>query len=65
MVFRKIYEAQLNVLEEISEHINKVQILADKMTEARKTANALSDTRAKAIAYCDKVKPYFDEIRYM
>jgi len=58
------YKAQLNVLNEISEHINKVQVLAEEMTEARKAANALSDTRAKAIAYCDKVKPFFDEIRY-
>jgi len=58
------YEAQLNVLKEISEHINKVQLLADKMTEARKAANALSGSREKAVAYCDKVKPYFDEIRY-
>ncbi len=60
----KSYKAQLNILEEISEHINKVQALAFEMTEARKKANALTDTREKAIAYCDKVKPYFDEIRY-
>jgi len=60
----KSYKAQLNILEEISEHINKVQALSFEMTEARKKANAMSDNRAKAIAYCDKVKPYFDEIRY-
>jgi len=60
----KSYKAQLNILEAISEHINKVQSLAFEMTEARKKANALSDNREKAIAYCDKVKPYFDEIRY-
>jgi glutamine synthetase len=58
------YKAQLNVLNEISEHINKVQILTEEMTEARKAANALEGSREKAIAYCDKVKPYFDEIRY-
>ena len=60
----KSYKAQLNILEEISEHINKVQSLSFEMTEARKKANALTDTRAKAIAYCEEVKPYFDEIRY-
>jgi glutamine synthetase len=60
----KSYKAQLNILEEISEHINKVQLLSFEMTEARKKANALTDTRAKAIAYCDEVKPYFDNIRY-
>jgi glutamine synthetase len=34
------------------------------MTEERKKANNLKDARSKAIAYCDKVKPHFDEIRY-
>jgi glutamine synthetase len=58
------YKAQLNVLHEISEHINKVQVLSEEMTEARKAANALAHSRDKAIAYCEKVKPYFDEIRY-
>jgi glutamine synthetase len=58
------YKAQLNVLNEISEHINKVQILTEEMTEARKAANAIASSRDKAIAYCDKVKPYFDDIRY-
>jgi glutamine synthetase len=61
---KSAYEAQLNVLTEISEHINKVQLVTEKMTEARKAANALSGSREKAVAYCDKVKPYFDEIRY-
>jgi len=58
------YTAQLNVLNEISEHINKVQVIAEKMTEARKAANNLSSSRDKAIAYCEKVKPLFDDIRY-
>jgi len=58
------YTAQLNVLSEISEHINKVQVLSEKMTEARKAANALSGSREKAIAYCENVKPLFEEIRY-
>jgi glutamine synthetase len=52
------------VLSEISEHINKAQLLTEEMTEARKAANNLSSSREKAIAYCDKVKPFFDEIRY-
>jgi len=58
------YTAQMNVLNEISEHINKVQVIAEKMTEARKEANNLSSSRDKAIAYCEKVKPLFDDIRY-
>ncbi len=58
------YAAQLSILTQISEHINKVKTLVEEMTEARKEANALTETRAKAVAYCDKVNPYFDEIRY-
>jgi glutamine synthetase len=58
------YKAQLDVLTEMSEHIQKVQVLASEMTEARKKANAIANTRSKAVAYCDKVKPFFDEIRY-
>ena len=58
------YAAQMKILAEISEHINKVLVLAEEMTEARKSANALTSSREKAIAYCDKVKPYFEDIRY-
>jgi glutamine synthetase len=58
------YKAQFLVLNEISEHINTVQTLCEEMTEARKEANNLSSSRDKAIAYCEKVKPYYDNIRY-
>jgi glutamine synthetase len=58
------YKAQLLVLTEISEHINTVQTLCEEMTEARKEANAIAGSREKAIAYCEKVKPYYDTIRY-
>ena len=34
------------------------------MVEARKVANEITNTREKAIAYCDTVKACFDEIRY-
>ena len=36
-----------------------------KMIEARKKANKITNTRKKAIAYCDDIKgKYFDVIRY-
>jgi len=54
----------VKLIEEISEHISMIVGLVEEMTEARKKANALEDTREKAIAYCDKVKPFFDRIRY-
>ncbi len=31
---------------------------------ARKVANEITDTRKKAIAYCDTVKSCFDDVRY-
>ena len=59
------YANQKQILEKISSHINKVSELVSHMIEARKKANNLSDTREKAIAYCDEVKgKYFDDIRY-
>jgi glutamine synthetase len=34
------------------------------MVEERKVANNLEHSEAKASHYCDRVKPYFDTIRY-
>lgn len=56
-------ESQLNIVKEISEHITGIKQNVDAMIEARKKANALEHAKEKAIAYCDKVKPYFDVIR--
>ncbi|PWT98836.1 MAG: glutamine synthetase type III [Bacteroidetes bacterium] len=59
------YENQLQILEKISEHIAKVSELVEKMIEARKIANNISETRTKAIAYQSQVKDtFFDSIRY-
>jgi glutamine synthetase len=59
------YANQKSILEKISEHISKVSALVEKMIEARKIANAITDTRTKAIAYNSQVKePFFDAIRY-
>ena len=59
------YANQMQVLEAISNHINIVSDNVEKMIEARKKANELTNTREMAIAYCDNVKGnYFDVIRY-
>jgi len=59
------YASQLQILKEISEHIQVVYEKVHAMVEARKIVNNMSDTRTKAIAYCSQVKePFFDEIRY-
>jgi glutamine synthetase len=59
------YANQLQILEELSKHINIIADNVEHMIEARKVANELSNTREKAIAYCEEVKgKYFDLIRY-
>jgi glutamine synthetase len=59
------YSNQKQILEEISEHINKTSDLVEKMIEARKVCNNMDNTRTKAIAYQSQVKDtFFDEIRY-
>lgn len=59
------YSNQLQILDKISEHINKASDLVEKMIEARKECNAIEDTREKALAYQAKVKDtFFDQIRY-
>ncbi len=59
------FSNQKQILEKISEHISQISDQVSRMIEARKKANALTDSRAKAIAYCDDVKgAFFDQIRY-
>jgi glutamine synthetase len=60
----KMASAQKRLIEELSDHINVIVEKVDEMTEERKNANNIEDAREKAIAYCDKVKPLFEEIRY-
>lgn len=62
--FEKIAKEQISLIKEISEHIEGINTKVEKMTEERKKANALTSTEKMAEAYCDKVKPYFEEIRY-
>ncbi len=61
--FKKHAKEQIDLIEKISEHIAGINSKTDKMINERKKANKLHGQKA-ADAYCDKVKPYFDEIRY-
>lgn len=62
--FEKYAAEQIVLIKEISEHIAEINSNVTKMIEERKKANQIEDTEEKAFAYCDKVKPYFDIIRY-
>ncbi|HEX8562221.1 MAG TPA: glutamine synthetase III [Flavobacterium sp.] len=61
--FETIGKEQIGLIREISGHIAGINEKVEQMTEARKTANALSDAAEMAEMYCDVVKPYFDIIR--
>ncbi len=59
------YSSQLEIVKLVSQHINVIGEKTSAMIEARKKANEITDTRTKAVAYCDDVKGnYFDIIRY-
>ncbi|WP_462255170.1 glutamine synthetase III family protein [Ferruginibacter sp.] len=59
------YANQLQLVEAISNHIAIMSDGVEKMIEERKKANELTNSRDKAIAYCENVKgKYFDVIRY-
>jgi glutamine synthetase len=62
--FEEVAKEQLDMIKEISRRISK--ILADKeaMINERRAANKIDDARERALYYCDKVRPYFDTIRY-
>lgn len=61
---KKTMAPTIKILEEVAEHTNQVITLVTEMVEERKKANNLADAHKRSLAYCDKVKPYFDKIRY-
>lgn len=61
--FEKIGKEQIVLIKEISEHIEGINTKVEKMIDARKKANQLDDAQKMAEMYCDKVKPYFEDIR--
>ena len=61
--FTKIAKEQIELIKEISEHIEGINRNIDEMIDERKKANNLDNTEKMAAAYCDKVKPYFEVIR--
>jgi glutamine synthetase len=61
---QKFTSAQRELIKEISNRFTSIKKNVEDMIEERKKANLLEDVEKKAIAYCDKVKPYFDKIKY-
>ncbi|MEE9364577.1 MAG: glutamine synthetase III [Cellulophaga sp.] len=62
--YEKLAESQLNIIQQIAEHIDGIKKKTDAMTNARKEANTISNSNKKAFAYCETVKSQFENIRY-
>lgn len=62
--FESLGKEQIAIIREISSHIEAINSLVEQMTEERKKANILPDMELQAKVYCEKVKPFFDKIRY-
>jgi glutamine synthetase len=62
--FKSYASEQLLLIKDISKRIEAINSGVTTMTNERKKANAITDTTKKAMAYCDNVKPLFDDIRY-
>ena len=58
------FDSQMELIKKISDHVSVIKKSVDEMTEERKKANTITDARKLAIAYDEKVKPYFETIRY-
>ena len=62
--YQEVASEQIELIRHISEHIKLIHSTVEAMIEARKHANHLATFVERADAYCNEVKPFFDEIRY-
>jgi len=62
--YGKLSQNQMETITEISEHVDKIKTFVYEMIEARKEANKIHEPEEMAFAYCNKVLPYFEKIRY-
>ncbi len=62
--YEDIADSQIAMIKEISERVSIIRTRTEQMIEERKKANKIENATAKAYAYCENVKPCFDEIRY-
>lgn len=62
--FEVVAREQLDMIKEISRRVSTIIALKDEMIETRKVCNKIEDAEERAIAYCEKVLPFFQKIRY-
>jgi glutamine synthetase len=62
--FKSFAKEQLKLVEDISKHIELINSGVTIMTNERKKANRIENSIKRANVYCNKIKPYFEQIRY-
>ena len=63
-VAKKALKSQIGLIQSISGHINDIKRKSDEMTKIRHSMHGRNlNTTDEAIAYCEEVKPFFDDIR--
>lgn len=60
---KRVAESQLDLLEQLGEHMMEIRKLTEEMTAARQRADALFTVTKRAQAYCSDVRPFFGTIR--
>jgi glutamine synthetase len=58
------YSTQIDIINQISEHVNFIKSNVEQMIAERKKANVIEDILEKSLEYDEKVKSYFQPIRY-
>ncbi len=61
---KELSAENIQLIREIAQRTIFIKEHVDKMVEARKVANKITDEREKAIAYHDNIAPMLEEIRY-
>jgi glutamine synthetase len=62
--FKELASKRIELVKEVNGHISTIKSKVNEMIEARKVANKIDDANEMAMAYYEKVVPFFEEIRY-
>ncbi len=62
--YKDLASARLELIKEVGGHISAIKAKVRAMVDARKITNKLEDGREKALAYSEKIFPYFEDIRH-
>lgn len=61
--FKNLAKEQIDIIQSISQKISTIKSSVDKLLNEKDKSHAMTDSHKRAEAYCNNVKPLFDEIR--